>query len=147
MNPQSAIDLDSAGVLGGDDEVDLAQIQYPKGVIQTQPGCGTGKSLSLFFGVDDDLEFGFAGDVFDFDQFYESDARLIEGFDDEAPFGEVVDVFEVQLLEFNEGLIGLFEPVGHDPPVVVQAMDETQVIALERAQPDGWSLGHVPLFR
>ena len=87
-------------------------------------------------GGDDNLKFGAAVDVVDFDQL-DQPRLVVIGLDDEAALALVVDVFVVKVGQLGEGLVRLLEPVAHDVGVVIELVDKGEVFALKRAQADG----------
>lgn len=130
------VHMAGAGVFDIDDEVNLVQIQRAEAVFHCQRGGAGGDTASLMVRGDDNLKFGAAVDVVDFDQL--DQPRLVGiGLDDEAALALVVDVFVVKVGQLGEGLVRLLKPVAHDVSVVIELVDKGEVFALKRAQADG----------
>ena len=136
LEAQLGIDVDGAHVLVVHHEVELVEVERVEGVGHGQLGRRRGKAVVLPGRVDDDLELGPAVDVVDLHQLHQAHilALMVH---DEAALALVMDVLVVQVLQFHEGLVGLFEPVAHDVGVVVQAVHELEVFPFQRPDANG----------
>ena len=120
------VHVPGARVFHINDEVDFVEIQHAEAVFQRQFGGAGGDAFALMVGRDDDLVFGAAVDMVDFDKFDQAGdvvafAAFVRAvFDDEAAFALVADVFVVEVRQFVEGFIGFFKPVAHHVGVVAR---------------------------
>ncbi|KGX96349.1 hypothetical protein Y023_5116 [Burkholderia pseudomallei A79D] len=117
-----------------DDQIQLAQVQHLERIFDGEPRRARRKTAPLPVRRDDDLELAAAVDVVELDQLDETDELAVGIERDEAALALVVHVLVVQLRQLGERFVRLFEPVTHDLRVIVQFVDETQVLALERPQ-------------